>query len=343
MRRLFARYAAVLLAAPLALLAVQSAPQSVGVASKAPSASTVAAARAHFIKYMSAHPTALSAGNWTSPGAESSGAAPSATNGTVTEIGSYNWSGYGDAESGTKTVTYVSGNWTMPAVTCPPAPYENQDAFLANWVGIDGLTDSTVEQLGTAAQCYEGVTYYYVWYEMFPQGMVEEGTTACINDNTDCPQPGDQISAFVNVTPGTSGNNNYTLTLFDRTRPQESFSTSATCAAATCVDASGEWIIERPAFSLPFGFQILPLADFDTTSFSAADIVSGGHFSNIQGFKDGAVDDIAMVDDSGSYFLACDDQPSPPGSLLLLTDTTACPVATPDHNGGFENSWDSSF
>ena len=78
----------------------------------------------------------------------------------------------------------------MPGVVCPTAPYTNQDAFLANWVGIDGFSDGTVEQLGTAAQCYEGVTYYYVWYEMFPAGTVEEGTTACINDNVNCPAAG---------------------------------------------------------------------------------------------------------------------------------------------------------
>jgi hypothetical protein len=343
MRRLFARYAVLLLAAPLTLLAVQSAPQSASLASKAPGAATVAKARAQFIKDMSAHPTAIAGANWTSPGAELAGPQGAAANGTVSEFPSVNWSGYGDSESGTKTVSFVSGNWTMPSVTCLPAPYENQDAFLADWVGIDGLTSGTVEQLGTGAQCYEGVLYYYVWYEMFPAGMVEEGTTACINDNTDCPEPGDQISASVAVTPGTSGNNNYTLTLVDHTRPAEGFSTSATCATTTCIDSSGEWIIERPAFELPFGPQILPLADFAPTYFSAADIVSGGHYSNIQGFDDGPVYDVTMTDDSLSYYLDCVGQLSPPGSQLLVSNTSACPTATPNRLGGFETTWDSSF
>ena len=216
MQRRFARYAAVLLAVPLVLLGAQSAPKSVSAASKAPSASTVAKARANFIKDMSAHATALGGGAWTSPGAERAGKA-TAANGTVSEFPSYNWSGYADSESGTKTTTYISGNWTMPSVTCPTAPYQNSDAFLANWVGIDGFNDATVEQLGTGAQCYEGVTYYYVWYEMYPAGTVEEGTTACINDNVNCPEPGDQISASVTVTPGSSGENGYTLSLTDHT------------------------------------------------------------------------------------------------------------------------------
>jgi hypothetical protein len=342
MQRLLGRYAAVLFAAPLVLLAVQSAPQSASVASKAPSASTVAAARASFIKDMSSHATALGGGAWKSPGAEH-GAAKGAANGTVSEFPSANWSGYGDAESGSKTVTYVSGDWTIPAVTCPTAPYQNQDAFLANWVGIDGLTDSTVEQLGTATQCYEGVTYYYVWYEMYPANTVEEGTTACINDNVNCPQPGDQISASVTVTSAGSGENQYTLKLIDHTRPQESFSTTAECATATCTDSSGEWIVERPAVAPPFGIQILPLADFRQTSFRDGDIVSSGRYSNIQGFSDGPVYDIPMNDDTDSYYLACVDQPSPPGSLLLVTDPSACPTAVPNPSGGFEENWDSSF
>jgi Peptidase A4 family len=342
MQRRFAKYAAVLLAAPLVLLAVQSAPQSINAAGKAPSAATVAAARANFIKDMSSHATALGGGAWTSPGAQHT-AAKTAANGTVSEFPSYNWSGYADSESGTNTVSNVSGSWILPAVTCPTAPYQNSDAFLANWVGVDGFADQTVEQLGTAAQCYEGVTYYYVWYEMYPAGTVEEGTTACINDNVNCPEPGDLITASVSVTPGTSGSNNYALTLTDDTRPKESFSTSASCATATCVDSSGEWVIERPAFELPFGAQILPLAAYGRTYFTSGGIISGGKSTNIQGFKDGPVYDMPMMDDSTSYYLDCVDQPSSPGSLLSLTDASACPTATPTRSGGFETSWDAGF
>src|SRR3984885_2367466 len=162
------------------------------------SASAVAQAPANFIKVMSGHAPAVGRG--------------------------HGWSGYADSETGSRTVSQVSGNWTLPGVRCLPSPYQNQDAFLSSGVGVDGFTDQTVEQLGTAAQCFEGVLYYYVWYEMYPAGTVEEGTTACINDNVDCPEPGDQISASVSVTSAGSGENNYKLTLVDHTRPAESFS-----------------------------------------------------------------------------------------------------------------------
>jgi hypothetical protein len=347
MKRLMARSATVLLAAPLVLLVVQGTPQSVGASGKAPSSSVVAQARAQFIKVMSAHAPAVGRGGWVSPGAQHD-AAPSAANGSVTSSPSINWSGYADSESGSNKVSRVSGDWTIPAVQCLPAPYQNQDAFLANWVGIDGFSNGTVEQLGSAAQCFEGVTYYYVWYELYPAATVEEGTTACINDNVDCPQPGDRISASVTVTPAGSGENNYKLTLIDHTRRDESFSTTQQCAVATCVDSSGEWIVERPATIPPPPapstlIQILPLVDFAKASFSSADVTSGGISSSIQGFQDGPVYDIPMTDDTGSYYLDCAGQPSPPGSLLLTSQANACPAAAPYPGGAFEVSWDSSF
>jgi hypothetical protein len=323
---------------------MQVAPGSVSASGKAPNTSAVAQARAQFIKAMSAHAPEVGQGGWVSPGAKHAGA-PTAATGSATSFPSINWSGYADSESGSATVSQVSGNWVVPSVQCVPRPYQNQDVFLANWVGIDGFSDQTVEQLGSATQCYEGVEYYYVWYEMYPAGTVEEGTTACINDNVNCPQPGDHISASVTVTSAGSGENNYKLTLVDHTRPDESFSTTQQCAVATCTDASAEWIVERPAAlpPPPAPVQILPLADFWKTYFTSGDVVSGGKYSDIQGFKDGPVYDIPMTDDTDSYYLACVGQPSPPGSLLLLTQASACPTVSPFPGGGFEESWDSSF
>jgi hypothetical protein len=345
MKRLFARSATVVLAGALMLLVFQNAPGHVSASGTAPSASAVAAARANFIKVKSAHAPAVGRGGWVSPGGMQHSARSAAANGGLTGSQSINWSGYADAETGSNTVSQVSGTWTMPAVSCLPAPYENQDAFLANWVGIDGFNNGTVEQLGTAVQCFEGVKYYYVWYEMYPQNTVEEGTAACINNNVDCPQPGDQISASVTVTPAGSGENNYQFTLTDHTRPDESFSVTQQCAATTCLDASAEWIIERPATlpPPPAPIQILPLADFTRTFFSSGNVVSGGTLSDIQGFNDGLVYDISMIDDTDSYYLACVGQPSPPGTLLPLTQANACPTVAPLRGGAFATSWDSSF
>jgi hypothetical protein len=261
----------------------------------------------------------------------------------VTTTGSYNWSGFADIEGGSNTVSSVSGDWVIPAVQCPGGAYQYSDAFDAQWVGIDGAINGTVEQLGTATQCFEGVEYYYVWYEMYPAGTVEEGTQVCINYNVDCPQPGDHIAASVTVTPA----GNYTLSLVDFNRPAESFTVTAFCAPSTCADSSGEWIVERPATEAAFGIVILPLGDFSQAAFTNGTLTSGGKTTTIENFKDGPVYDFNMVDDTGSYWLDCVGQQNfgwgGGGPRLLLTSNpNSCPTATP-YRGSFNVTWDSSF
>ena len=141
------------------------------------------------LKYLSSHAPLLRADAPSPAGAppvRTHGASMAAVaNNGVQVLPSVNWSGYADVESGSSTVSAVSGRWTIPQVSCPSGLYSNQDAFAAQWVGIDGATNGTVEQLGTGEQCYEDQLYYYVWYEMFPNGTVQEGTQACINNNID--------------------------------------------------------------------------------------------------------------------------------------------------------------
>jgi hypothetical protein len=316
--------AALLGIAGAGLLAADPVPQ--------PDASTVARARAAFLKRMSSRRPLMRSTVTSLP--------PS---GGVTGVGSYNWSGFADVEGGSNTVSSVSGDWVIPEVQCLSGNYKYQDAFDAQWVGIDGAISGTVEQLGTATQCFEGVEYYYVWYEMYPAGTVEEGTQVCINYNVDCPQPGDRIAASVTATPAGS----YTLSLIDFSHPAESFTVTASCPPSTCLDSSGEWIMERPATEAGFGIVILPLGDFSQTSFSNGTLTSGGKTTTIENFKDGPVLDFAMVDDTDSYLLDCVGQQSfgfGGGSpkLLLTTNANSCPTVTPYH-GSFNVTWDSSF
>jgi hypothetical protein len=236
----------------------------------------------------------------------------------------------------------VSGSWTIPQVSCILGTYRNQDVFIANWVGLDGFNDGTVEQLGTAVQCYEDVEYYYDWYELYPANTVEEGTTQCINYNTECPTPGDQITASVVSTPGrgaNSGNNVYTLSLTDSTHRDESFSTTQTCGSTTCVNSSAEWVVERPATAIGSLIQILPQADYSQTSFQNGTVGVGNKTYTIDQYP-GTVYDMPMMDDTASYILSCPGQNSPPGQLLLLPN--ACPLTTA-RNGSFSDTWDASY
>jgi hypothetical protein len=217
----------------------------------------------------------------------------------LTQVGSFNWSGYGDNNTAANLYSNVSGKWTEPAVTCG-----KEDQIAAFWVGIDGLTSSTVEQDGTLAQCFEGAAHYYSWWEMYPTNNIQVvGSTV---------KPGDKISASV-AKSGTT----YTLKVTDATTTANSFSTAQTCVATTCLDTSAEWIAEAPGG--PRGDY--PLPNFKSWSLSSATVTSGTTSGTISKFSD---DEITMLDGSQTYALAT------PGALNAT-------------GSGFKVTWDNSY
>ena len=77
---------------------------------------------------------------------------------------STNWSGY--AVTGVSgSVTNVKGSWVVPTVDCSKSPSTSYASF---WVGIDGYSSNTVEQIGTDSDCSSGTPTYYAWYEFYP-------------------------------------------------------------------------------------------------------------------------------------------------------------------------------
>ena len=119
---------------------------------------------------------------------------------------------------------------------------------------------------------------------MYPAGTVEVGTSLV---------PGDKITATVSRS-GTT----YTLSLTDATDPANSFSTTATCALATCLDSSVEWIAERPEF--PIG--ITPLARYGHWSLGNATVTADGDPGSISSFP--GIYQINMMDATDSYQLS---------------------------------------
>ena len=196
----------------------------------------------------------------------------------TTQATSLNWAGYADVSSTDGTFTNVSGSWTVPKLTCT-----KEDRITADWVGLDGFSSATVEQDGTASQCFEGKSVYYSWYEMYPAGTIEVGTSVAA---------GDSISASV----ARSGSS-YTLKLTDSTHTANSFSKTASCSTSTCLDTSAEWIAERPAYA---DTGIVPESQFSTVKFSSASETAAGKTSTISGFS-GTNYAITCVDSTGTY------------------------------------------
>src|SRR5262245_8875551 len=79
-----------------------------------------------------------------------------------------NWAGY-VAETTLATpqkdsVSAVNGSWRIPNLSRSDSP----ETYSAIWVGIDGDTDNTVEQLGTEQDWTPDGQTNYVWFEMYP-------------------------------------------------------------------------------------------------------------------------------------------------------------------------------
>lgn len=153
---------------------------------------------------------------------------------------STNWSGYAVSAS-TGAVTDVKGSWIVPAVQAGTP----QGSYSSFWVGIDGYSSTTVEQIGTDSDMTSSGASYYVWYEFYPHPAFKVPITV---------SPGDAISAEVSY----SGKS-FTVTISDVTTGKI-WSKSSKVSQAQM--SSAEWIAEAP-----YSGGILPLADFGTVDF----------------------------------------------------------------------------
>jgi len=162
----------------------------------------------------------------------------------VTTLSS-NWSGYA-VTGAANSVSYVAGSWVEPAASPTTSGYSSV------WVGIDGFSSSTVEQIGTEADVARGTVTYYAWYEMYPSYMVTIPNFTV--------KAGDSITASVQYD---SVHQDFVLSIHDST---ESESYTTTQSAPGAARSSAEWVVEAPSSNR----GVLPLANFGTVTFSNA-------------------------------------------------------------------------
>jgi hypothetical protein len=183
----------------------------------------------------------------------------------VLENISVNWAGYAIQTSFNNpqdnAVDSVEASWNVPPVICPPSMDDYSSAF---WVGIDGISSKSVEQIGTDSDCIQGVPTYYAWYEAYPRDSV----TLDINIT-----PGDEVHAKVEFI----GNNTFRYTIRDMTNQEMVSITEAGSVVAE--RSSAEWIAEAPFL----GRRILPLADFGPVDFMNATVAIHGESGPISG------------------------------------------------------------
>lgn len=201
-------------------------------------------------------------------------------------VESTNWSGYAVTGS---DFTEVKGSWIVPAVDCTVTPgTKSTPAYSSFWVGIDGYSSNTVEQIGTDSDCDRSTPVYYAWYEFYPAGSYEINLAI---------SPGNKVSAEVSY----SGSE-FTVTITN-------ISTGATFSKTENVRkakrSSAEWIAEAPCCAR--GGSMLPLSDFgtvelglDNTSVSNTNYAANSStpLSPISIFGS-SVEDIVMVTSGG--------------------------------------------
>lgn len=192
---------------------------------------------------------------------------------------SANWSGY-VAESTMSHPTSgfiisVKGNWTIPTIT----GNSSLNTYVAIWVGIDGYSDGTVEQIGTEQEWVNGLQQNYAWIELYPN-PAQIITRITVHK-------GDSFTASVTY----QANNYFTLSITDLTTRQSYSKT----LMASALRQSAEWIVEAPSSG-----SILPLANFSSVTFKNAQFtISNGTTYAINGREAGTYDSIILKDPSG--------------------------------------------
>jgi Peptidase A4 family len=195
---------------------------------------------------------------------------------------SSNWSGYAvvsnltDPQSG--AVDAAQGTWTVPEPSCA------SDGYSSTWVGIDGYSNGTVEQIGTEQDCSSGTNIYYAWFEMYPK------SSWVLNTALYPVGPGDQLTAKVQY----EGNGVYLLQLDNAPASGDAWHFETTQKANRAERSSAEWVEEAPSAG-----GVLSLANFGSVDFSDATVTpSSGTATAIGAW--GAYDPITMINGAGA-------------------------------------------
>ncbi len=223
----------------------------------------------------------------------------------ATAVQSANWGGYADTND---TFGTVASSWTEPTVKCSGGGgllgglLGGPSQASAFWVGLDGYSSTSVEQLGTDSDCVSGKPSYYAWYEMYPKASVALSSPDVVH-------PGDHMTAMVvsNAT-GTS----FTLMIKDATA---NWSFSTTQAGSGFARSSAEVIAEAPSSCNVLFCSELPLADFGQVNYSGSSLVdTAGRQGSLSAFN---ANEITMVKNGTT--LATPSSLSPDGTSFSMT------------------------
>ena len=207
------------------------------------------------------------------------------------KVASKNWSGYALVHK-KPSFTSASGAWIVPAVE-PPFGGCSGNLYSAEWVGIDGYSNSLLFQAGSDAfvTCGGG-TEYEPWIEWLPAAeavFVPPGAFA----------PGDYIIVTVTASGWSGGQSSTGSLLFTDVTQNWQVSagpfTASSLGGTYIVGDSAEWIVERPEVGGSFATLANYIAD-PWFAASATDVNKGLYFPGSP--KSATAYNITMLDNS---------------------------------------------
>lgn len=144
------------------------------------------------------------------------------------------------------SVSAVTGTWTVPSIRSAA-----HDTYCSLWIGIDGFTSPTVEQIGVDCDWSHGHQINYAWFEMYPDYSYEiVGFPVNI---------GDSISTSVVY----AGNDVFVLSIFNNTHHVYTTIPTSYTTMPGAQRSCAEWIVEAP-----YENGVLPLSHFNLINFT---------------------------------------------------------------------------
>jgi hypothetical protein len=152
----------------------------------------------------------------------------------TTVVTSSNWSGYADRACNGCQIRYIQANFNPREINCSGVT-SNGTHDAAEWAGLNGLGDNTIQQIGWDSYCDGTAVHSYLWYENFPNNFIQFNIAGW--------HTGDEFTAEVY----SASQNSYTMTLVDDTLGSSHQFTTPTLPcpqAGQCANTSAEVIAE---------------------------------------------------------------------------------------------------
>lgn len=184
---------------------------------------------------------------------------------------SSNWAAYyvaSNLKDPKHVVSSVVGSWIVPKVKIgcyPKGTNPNYKIFSGSqWIGIGGVYDSSLIQLGTDTEIFNGKEQSYGWAEILPQSLVVIPGFKV--------SPGDEITAEITKVKSIPTKNDPNLGLWRISLNNLTEKIFAhTDIKYSSSQTSAEWVVERPVDNM-LGYNVM----VDLPSFKSVKFVYNG-------------------------------------------------------------------